>query len=159
MKFTTQTCNNNKKRKAKSKNTVGIYMYDNANAKKIIKQLMSNVDDEIASMHIDQWLCEDSYVKCYVKYNESSNVQSIALLSRMQYDPLLTHSNPYCLNYIYTFDRFRRQGCGYDILKHIKEANYQISAFCESDISEALFLKSKYKYMGTQMGCPLFRYP
>jgi ribosomal protein S18 acetylase RimI-like enzyme len=58
----------------------------------------------------------------------------------LDYDPLYLHIKPVYLDYIYTFDKYKRQGHASSLLlKIIKKKT--ITAFCNNDKSVFLFRK------------------
>lgn len=71
--------------------------------------------------------------------------ECIVLLSKMDFDPLGVHNNPYMIDLIYTDPEKRRTGLGSNIVKHIlneEDLNYssfQLIAVASSEDSEKLF--------------------
>jgi hypothetical protein len=127
----------------------------NKKAKKTIKNI--TVDNEY-KLFINRWLSETRTVKCYILY-ENNKIKTFALLSKMDYDPINTHSNPYILDFIYTFKQYRRNMLAYKLLIHIKNIE-EITAFCSNDNSIMLFQKAEYKLTEYEQSyIPVFRYP
>lgn len=132
----------------------------NKNAKKHIKKISIDSEDESFIMFSERWLSEIRIVKCYSMYiNEE--IVCVALLSKCDFDPIKKHDNPYILDYIFTFPKHRRKKYAHLMLTHIKEC-CQVTAFCDNDESVNLFENSgfirntenvMYKLL------PTFRYP
>ena len=95
--------------------------------------------------HVSKWLNEED-VKCYVIF-ENHTIKSIALLSKMNFDPRGQHSNPYMLNFIYTFSQFRAQGLANNIVMAIRE-NEEVTVFCQNHESRDLFERAQYTFVG-----------
>jgi len=129
---------------------IKIYLNNNAknHIKKMYTQLLSDADN---CMYIDQWLNEPGDVKCY-EYNNDV-VKNIILISKCDYDPLNIHSDPYILNYIYTFTNYRRKNIAYNMLLYLKNKE-QLTVFCDSYKSEQLFEKA-----GFTISTNCYRYP
>ena len=128
-----------------------IVLLINKKAKNGIKNL------KLEDMYIKQWLSEENNVKCYIYYSNNL-VVSFTLLSKMEFDPLKKHNNPYTLNYIYTFEDHRRKNYALKLLEHIKK-NENCSAFCNNTYSEKLFEKAKYILYKNISEIALYRYP
>ena len=126
--------------------------YTGKHAKSLVTKLMAESTTTDFHLHANQWLNEKNEVKCYVLC-EGSTVKTMALLSKCDYDPMHQHSNPYTLNYIYTYPNHRRLGYACKMLIYLKSKE-QTTAFCDSDESEALFAKAQY----IDYGGP-YRYP
>jgi len=129
-----------------------IKVYTNNNARTIIKGIMGNVNSD-DKQYIKQWL-NDVIIKCYCYFYENKIV-SFALLSKCDYDPLNEYSNPYILNYIYTFEQYRRKSFVSSILDKVKKSE-TVTAFCSNDISEKLLEKNGFSYID---GICCYRYP
>lgn len=121
-------------------------------AKKTIRKLIKNDESLIDNLHIKAWLNEGTRVMCYI-LKENDNIVSFALLNKVDYDPLETHTNPILFGFIYTFENERNKGYGSKLVNHIKKGN-QLTGFCNSDISVALFEKCGYSVI-----CGILRFP
>jgi hypothetical protein len=77
-----------------------------------------NTDDQfkdvLDNVFVQEWLEQDIDTKLYL-LSEDDNIRSFVLLTKMKKDPLKTHVNPYYLNYIYTFENYRRRGYAYNL--------------------------------------------
>ena len=132
----------------------------NNKAKNMIKKMKnrSNEDYSNGKQHIERWLTETNNVKCFILY-ENEVIKTFELLSKCDYDPLNTHTNPYILDFIYTFIPFRRTKLAYKLLLYMKNAN-NITAFCSNDESFMLFQKAEYVLTKCdESQIPTFRYP
>lgn len=110
-------------------------------------------------MYITQWL-EQKFVKLVLLY-DLDTLKTFVLLTKMNKDPLKIHENPYNLEYIYTFDNYRRQGFAYNTILELKK-NHNITAFCTDNISEELFKKAKYIFLSYDPlynALPIYRFP
>lgn len=103
------------------------------------------------------WLNEAT-VKAYCLYGDNDVFLAIALLSKCDFDPLGTQTNPMVLNYIFTLKNFRRNGYGGKLLEHIK-SNEEFTAFASSDESEAFFDKSGCDNLSEVNHSIMFRWP
>ncbi len=136
---------------------IKIKLLINNGAKKIIRSISKNIDDNEKTFII-RWLGECNDVKCYILY-ENNIIKSFAILSKCDFDSFNKYNNPYILDYIFTYPEFRRNNFAYELLNHIKISN-EISAFCNSNESKKLFIKSGYKL--TKINSypnSFFRYP
>ena len=104
----------------------------------------------INRLFVRQWLSETP-VTCYSISNDG-NVCGFALLHKVDYDPLGTQTNPKVLDFIYVLEPHRRQGHALELLKRVKEHN-EVTAFCNSKPSIALFAKAGYVIMGEKARC------
>ena len=128
----------------------------NKKAKKLIRYIFNEIKDE-SHKYVLRWLKEQNTVKCYVLY-VNNIIKSIALLSKMNYDPRKEHSMPYTLDYIYTLSEYRRKQYAHKLLLHIKKSN-NITAFCLNEISGMLFMNAGYMLKDMGNDIPTFRYP
>lgn len=96
----------------------------------------------VQSPYIDRWLVCDESVKCYILY-ENDIAKSFIILSKMDYDPIGDHINPYMLDFIYTFPQYRREGYAYRLLAHIKTRE-ELSVYTDNDDSNNLFKKADF---------------
>ena len=132
----------------------------NNKAKKTIKNMKKSLDEVHPdnTQYIERWLSETNDVKCFILY-ENETIKSFALLSKMISDPFNKHTNPYILDFIYTFIQYRRNKLAYKLLLYMKDSNY-MTAFCKNDESSMLFQKAEYvltKY--DENPNQVFRYP
>ena len=134
-------------------NKIVVRQYFNDEAKTKVLNLLKNQD---VNMFVYQWLEEDDFVKCYF-IEENDTVKCFSLLRKCDYDNYFQHTNPYVLNYIYTFPEYRNNKYAYKLLLFIrKKTNEHITAFCDNEISESLFTKAKFKKMNDTS---TYRYP
>lgn len=132
----------------------------NNKAKKTIKYMKKNLDEVYSydKQIIERWLAETNNVKCFILY-ENETIKTFALLSKCDYDPLNTHTNPYILDFIYTFIPYRRNKLAYKLLLHMKICTH-ITAFSSNDESFMLFQKAEYVLTKCdESPIPTFRYP
>ena len=108
-------------------------------------------------LFVEEWI-EEKNVKSYLLYNDDS-LKSFALLTKMDTDPLKTHSNPFYLSYIYTIEEHRRNGHALSLLLYIK--NFEnTTVFCTDDIASSLFIKAGYvfsSYESLYKSFPIYR--
>ena len=79
-----------------------------------------------------------------LRRNTDSDVKCIALLSKMDFDPMGEHFHPWCIDLIFTPECHRRRGYA-SILAKILKLGYEVSAHCNSDESVKMFKKAGYK--------------
>ena len=135
-----------------------IKLFTNGAAKRFIAKHTHTLTD----MYIDQWLDEQNDVKCYVVCSDTT-IRNLILLSKMDNDPLEIQSNPFMLNYIYTYPEYRKNGIAYRMLLYLKNKE-QMSAYTDNDISISLFKKAEFKMKktkvpGTNHTMDIFTYP
>ncbi len=128
----------------------------NKAAKKLTKDIFNKLEEDDKEIAI-RWLKEPNMVKCYVLY-DNNIIKSIALLSKMNSDPLKEHSMPYILDYIYTLPEYRNKKYAHKLLLHIKKYN-NVTVFCLNEISGMLFLNAGYILKDIGNDIPTFRYP
>lgn len=109
-------------------------------------------------MMLFQGWVNDETVKAYCLYNGDGIFLAIALMSKCDFDPLKTQTNPMVLNYIYTLKNSRRNGYGRKLLEHIK-SNEEFTAFAKSDDSEAFFNKCGCDNLSEFNNSIMFRWP
>ena len=110
-------------------------------------------------LYVTEWLEEESVKLCLLY--DSEILKSFVLLSKMDYDPLKTHRNPHHLNYIYTFEEFRRVGNACFIASELKNTE-NITVFCVDDMTQNLFKKAGYIFNSVDplyKVLPIYRYP
>ena len=135
-------------------------MYSKIYLDDIAKDLIKNeplFDKE--DIFIKEWLDEKN-VKLYLLYDKDIIV-SFSLISKMGKDPLKIHKNPYYINYIYTFEEYRRKGYAYYLVCEIKK-NDNVTVFCTDNISKNLFKKAQYifnDYDKLYNAISIYRYP
>jgi hypothetical protein len=116
--------------------------------------------DLLKLLYITEWL-EEENVKLCLLYNDEKILQSFVLLSKMDRDPLKTHIYPHHLNYIYTFEEFRRMGNACFLVSELKNTE-NITVFCTDDITNNLFKKAGYIFNSVDplyKVLPIYRYP
>ena len=122
-------------------------------SRKMIQKIMATSDEnEISSnMYIEHWVNDKRPVSCFVITNQSNNTTAFALLSKMDFDPLFDSKSCYCLDYIYTFEEYRRHGFAKQLVNHLKTFknplipnSSMIYAHCTCEKSEQLFSKCGY---------------
>jgi hypothetical protein len=123
-----------------------------------------NTDDQfkdvLDNVFIQEWL-EEPNVKLYLLSDDNNNIKTFVLLSKIGKDPLKKHTNPYYLNYIYTFENYRRQGCAYNLITELKKLE-NITVFSTDDIASNLFKKAEFicnSYDPLYKSFPIYRYP
>ena len=94
-------------------------------------------------MFLCDWLSFEKDIICYT-ICEQNIIKHIVFLSKIDFDPFGKHSNPYLINYIYTFPEYRRFGYASKMLSYIKSKN-ETTAICNGDKSIDLFKKSGFK--------------
>lgn len=117
-----------------------------SNAKGLIGTIGALNDNKFTK----QWMQETNEVFCIVKYvvaeDESTNhVVCVALLHKLDFDPMHLHDKMVLLDYIFTVPEKRRKGFAFSMLKKLKKKN-KIIAFCSNDASVDLFKKSDFSY-------------
>jgi len=133
-----------------------IVILEQEKAKKYIKE---NCEELTKYLYIIEWLKEEN-VKLYLLFDEDV-LKSFVLLSKLKHDPLRTHMKPYYLNYIYTFENFRRKGNAFFLTSEIKKEQ-NITVFCVDDMTQNLFKKAGYIFNDNDPlynALPIYRYP
>ena len=111
----------------------------NLSAKEIVRKFKELETNEFVKL----WVEETNPVMCVILSNKDQETLSIALLHKMDNDPLKIHTKPILFDYIYTFEPYRKKGYASILLNKIKEKN-ELTAFCNSEESERLFIKNGY---------------
>ena len=102
-----------------------IKTYTNKKAKKIIRKIINTQIEQLKEqslMFLCDWLSFENDIICYT-ICEQNIIKHIVLLSKIDFDPFGKHSNPYLINYIYTFPEYRRFGYASKMLSYIKSKN------------------------------------
>lgn len=128
-----------------------IKLFVNDNATRKIKRL--NIK---RNMFIEQWYLERKKM-CYILYKNKVPI-TFALISVCDFDPKKIHTNPKVLNYIFTFEKYRRKKYALTLISFIKKYN-EITVFCSNEASENLFKRAKYLNYGYLNNVLMFRYP
>lgn len=136
--------------------TMQFILFSDEKAKKHVKRIIRN-KPELQCLFVDRWLEETRSVKCYLLVDEKK-LFSIALLSKMDFDPENIHSEPFMLEYIYTFPEYRRQHFAYNILSYLKKKE-QMSACCTNKESGKLFETAEFSFAGYCGPTEIYRYP
>ena len=136
--------------------TMQILLFSDEKAQKHVKRIIKN-KPELQCLFVNRWLEETRSVKCYLSVDEK-NVFSIALLTKMDFDPENIHSKPFMLDYIYTFSEYRRQKFAYKMLLYLKKKE-QLSACCSNKESGKLFETTGFAFAGYCGPTKLYRYP
>lgn len=127
----------------------------------VAKDFFNNVEnfkDLLKNSFILEWL-EEKNVKLYLLY-DNDIVKSFVTLIKIHKDPLKKHNLPQYMNYIYTFEEYRRNLHAYNLLLYLKD-NENITIFCTDDIAKNLFIKAGYILNNHDIlyNLPIFRYP
>lgn len=80
----------------------------------------------------------------YIVDDVNGEICSIALLTKMVFDPRCIHTNPWRLDYIYTKPQYRRRGYGGRLASYIGK-HEEVSAQCYSAGVFQMFLKAGYR--------------
>ena len=130
-------------------------------AKKIINKISKNIIG-IDKQIIKRWINEGNFVKCYtLKSENSKHIKSFVILSKCDFDPLKKHKDPYIIDFIYTFESYRRFGLAYTLLMHMKNFGIDMTTFCSNKSSELLFEKAGFilDTFDTRSAVAMYRYP
>ena len=131
---------------------------ENDKSKNFIKE-NENFKNILKDPFIVEWLDEKN-VKLYLLYKDDILV-SFAMGTILKKDPLKTHVNPIYLNYIYTFEKYRRKGYSYFIAIELKNIE-NTTVFCTDDISQNLFKKAEFIFKSKDPlygSLPIYRFP
>jgi GNAT superfamily N-acetyltransferase len=134
-------------------------VFENKEAKDFINMNIL-FKDILEDIYVTEWL-ENKLVKLYLIYNEDNILVSFALLNKLDRDVLKKHKNPFYLNYIYTFEKYRRKGYAYQLSLEIKK-DLETTIFCTDDISQNLFKKAGFIFNDFDplyKSFPIYRYP
>jgi RimJ/RimL family protein N-acetyltransferase len=136
-------------------------IYVGKNAKKCIRDFIKIQPefDDLCRLQINNWLNSSYGNKCFTLH-DNGNIKVIACLSNNDFDPLGIHTKPYTLDFIYTVPKYRRNNLSCDMLLHLKTRE-ELTAFCDNDASENLFMKAGFIQHGYD-DCginPRFRFP
>ena len=121
------------------------------NKQQVLKLLSSNGFDN-KFLFLLSWMKESYPCIALIVKNEQKNILSFALLHRVDYDEFSGHNNPYLLNYIYTYEKYRRSGVATLLLSKIKKS-YQTTTFAKCNESIDLFNKAGFKLKGVRNEC------
>lgn len=77
-------------------------------------------------------------------YKENEQIMSISLLHKVDFDPINRRKNPYLLDYIFTFSKFRGKGIATFLLRIIRQ-KHNITSLCSNDESYRCHIKAGYK--------------
>lgn len=111
-------------------------------AKQLVTSFIELRDDPFTQL----WLNHSYPVFCVVTYNETkTNPICVALLHKIDFDPLHIFDNPVLLDYIYTMTEYRRNNYAYNLLRKIMKKN-KLIGFCRNDASAKLFVKCGFSY-------------
>jgi hypothetical protein len=107
---------------------------------------------------IIEWF-EENNVKLYLLY-DNDIIKSFVTLIKMSKDPLKSHINPQYMNYIYTFEQYRRNSYAYYLLLQLKNCE-NITIFCTDDITKNLFTKAGFMFTDYDRlyKLPIYRFP
>lgn len=137
--------------------------FTNEVAKSFIKTIANTETFEFNfHMNVENWLLQKN-VKCYILFDHKV-VKNILLLSKgttKGTDPKKQHSNPYILDFIYTFTAYRKRNYAIRMLVYIKTKEH-VTAYCSSGAAENLFKKANYVFSGYDPilhFIPVFQYP
>jgi hypothetical protein len=131
---------------------------ENQESKNFVKE-NENFKNILKDPFIIEWVGENN-VKLYLLYKDDILV-SFAMGIILKKDPLKSHVNPIYLNYIYTFEKYRRKNYAYYIACELKKIE-NITVFCTDDISQNLFKKAEYIFKSKDPlynSLPIYRFP
>jgi hypothetical protein len=132
---------------------------ENQESKNFVKE-NENFKNILKDPFIIEWL-EENNVKLYLLFNNENVLVSFGMSTVLKKDPLKTHVNPVYLNYIYTFENYRRKNYAYHIACELKKIE-NITVFCTDDISQNLFKKADYIFKSKDplyQSLPIYRFP
>ena len=136
-----------------------IKIITDADAKEYFKTT-GTFKDILEDVYIIEWLDEQN-VKLYLLFDEGGDILSFSLLSKMHMDPLKKHTNPHHLSYIYTFEKYRRNGYANHLLQEVKK-ELETTVFCTNDNNKDLFEKAGYNFTSFDTlynSFPIYRFP
>ncbi len=116
---------------------------------------MTPLADDLEIQYVQQWMGEKKKVML-LKLDMEDRVVAFVILHKTDSDPLREHKMPYVIDYIYSYPKFRNMGNATALIERIK-ADYECSAFCNTDISCTLFEKCGFSNLGDEFGTPLLR--
>jgi hypothetical protein len=122
---------------------------------------------KVSRMWVDDWLREDTdaiWAALHKNYGKSNHtVTCIALMHKIQTDPMGTHKKPVVLDYIFTNPICRRQGYALAMIQDLKhltaKTEHGLTAFCDSSESECLFEKAGFMVKDKGNLVAVARYP
>ena len=92
------------------------------------------------------WLNETYPVFCVIKYDRTHTYPiCLALLHKIDFDPLHIFDNPKLLDYIYTLKEYRHNGHASYLLRKITKNN-QVIGFCCNDEGVRMFVKNGFSH-------------
>lgn len=137
---------------------MNIKILENENAKNFVNT-DNNFRAILDDVYIKEWL-EEKNVKIYLLY-EDENLKSFVLLTKISKDPEKIHKNSVYVNYVYTFNEFRKKGFALRLLNELKIIE-EMTVFCTDDITKNLFIKAQFKFLKMDPFCesfPIYRFP
>ena len=123
------------------------------------EKIINKIKIDKGQQYVDQWKTELNK-KCYI-LGTKNKIYAFALLHKTDYDPFKKHIIPNVLDFIYTLPKYRRKGCALKLLLYLKNKN-EITAICNSEMSEKLFQKAKFKSRPFHINgdiVAIYRYP
>lgn len=137
---------------------MNIKILENQSAKNFVNT-DNNFRPILDDIYIKEWI-EEKNVKMYLLY-EDENLKSFVLITKLNKDPEKKHKNPVYINYIYTFNEFRKKGFALQLLNELKIIE-EMTVFCTDDIAKNLFIKAQFKFLKMDPFCksfPIYRFP
>ena len=111
-------------------------MLSNDNAKKFVNKTLVG-DVRYTTTYVNNWLSMTEDVKCYMLYINKELI-SICLISKIDSDPSRKYTDPYMLNFIYTFPKHREENYARTLLRHIKDHEQMIAYGIDKKLNELL---------------------
>jgi hypothetical protein len=109
------------------------------------KELVKGIHELKDNQFVHVWLKEHS-VYSVVTYDENKHPICIALLHKIEFDPLhIFDKPPLLLDYIYTMEKYRRKNYAYKLIVKMTKNN-KIIGYCCNDESVQLFVKCGFSY-------------
>ena len=105
--------------------------------------------NDLEEEYLHQFLNERNKNSLLGCIDTDNKLKAFALVHLTDCDPLGEQSDPYVIDYIYTYPKFRRRGVASSLIDIIiKNRKYECTAFCNSDNSINLFKKCGFNEFG-----------
>jgi GNAT superfamily N-acetyltransferase len=131
-------------------------------ALKILYHFIPQLRDELTQSEKDIVLSayrEDNVITTTIEDNETNELIAFAVHHKVDFDPYNNHTTPFCLDFIYTFKKYRKQGFGLALLKFFIQYKIELTAFITDKLKQKFFKKGGFILMGAINKCYVMQTP
>lgn len=122
----------------------------------ILSKYLEQISNELSSSEVRiivSALSERAVLANILIDNETKCLISFAICHKVDYDPFNNHIIPSCLDFIYTFTKYRRNGYALKLLECMLRCKLELTAFTTNKISKKFFKKAGFMLMGAKNKC------